>query len=159
MIDEALFSSESTEWITPHWLFNALDKEFKFDLDPAATDETAKCDLYFTKDDDGLVQEWYVRDEVDSVFVNPPYGRAISDWVAKAYLESQRGATIVLLLPARTDVAWFHDYILGKAEIRFLRGRLKFLIHTQDIPFKETNPAPFPSMIVVFRPSHARGVR
>ena len=72
--------------------------------------------------------------------MNPPYGREIGKWVKKA---SESNATVVCLLPARTDTRWFHDYIYGKAEIRFVRGRLKF--------GNSKNTAPFPSMVVVFR--------
>lgn len=76
-------------------------------------------------------------------FCNPPYGREIGKWVRKAYEESKKGPTVVMLLPARTDTKWFHDYIYGKAEIRFIRGRLKF--------GGGENSAPFPSMVVVFQ--------
>lgn len=161
MVDDVLFSSNSVEWITPEWLFNALDSEFHFDLDPAASDQNAKCDVYYTVEDNGLTVDWYnPDDDIISVFVNPPYGRGIINWVVKAYRESQRGATVVMLLPARTDVAWFHDYVLGKAEVRFLRGRIKFLVREPSNPFAISGaPAPFPSMIIVFRPPwHRRGV-
>lgn len=138
MISKVLFSSNKTEWETPGLLFNELDREFNFTLDVCATAENAKCKRYFSPEDDGLSQSW----QGEVCFMNPPYGREVGAWVKKAYEESVKGATVVCLLPARTDTAWFHDYIYGKAEIRFLRGRLKFS--------GAKNSAPFPSMIVIF---------
>ncbi len=128
--------AQSSEWETPQALFDELDSEFGFTLDPCATAENAKCERYFTEALDGMEQSW--DDEV--VFVNPPYGRGVADWIRKAWLAR---ATVVVLLPARTDVRWFHDLVYGKAEIRFLKGRLTF----GGAPA----PAPFPSMVVVFR--------
>jgi len=137
-MNDVLFSSKSHEWATPRWLFAQLDDEFNFTLDPCATDENATCEEYFTKEIDGLKQNW-----TGMVFCNPPYGRCIGKWVAKAFEEVKKGgATVVMLLPARTDTKWFHEYIYGQAEIRFLKGRLKF--------GDSKNSAPFPSMIVVF---------
>ena len=133
------YSSKSNEWATPQYLFDKLDREFSFTLDPCATDGNAKCDKYFTVDDDGLIQDW----SNDIVFMNPPYGREIKHWVKKAYEESLKGATVVCLIPARTDTIYWHDYIFGKAsDIRFLKGRLKF--------GESKNSAPFPSAIIVF---------
>lgn len=136
---EAMFSSESSEWSTPEDFFKQLDAEFHFTLDPCATPESAKCEKYFTKEDDGLEQDWGCA----TVFCNPPYGNEIGKWVRKALLSSFRGATIVCLLPARTDTKWFHRYIYNRAEVRFIEGRLKF--------GGSKNSAPFPSMVVVFR--------
>lgn len=131
------FSSASDEWATPQDFFDALHKEFRFNLDPCADKKNAKCERFFTKKDNGLAQSW----KGARVFCNPPYGRVIGDWVKKC---ATGGATVtVALLPARTDTRWFHDYIYGKAEIRFVRGRLKFGGHK--------NSAPFPSMVVVWR--------
>lgn len=129
-----MFSSETDMWETPKWLFDELDKEFHFDLDVCAIPENAKCEQYFTPETDGLSQEWN-----GTVWCNPPYGREIGKWVKKA---AQSNCTVVMLLPARTDTKWFHDYIYRKAEIRFLKGRLKF--------GGSQNSAPFPSMVVVF---------
>jgi phage N-6-adenine-methyltransferase len=137
------FSSASDNWETPQWLFDYLDKEFNFSLDVCADSDNHKCPAWFTKNIDGLKQDWYVHAKEGACWMNPPYGREIGKWVRKAYEESQKGATVVCLLPARTDTKWFHDYIIGKAEIRFLKGRLKF--------GNAINSAPFPSMIVVFR--------
>src|SRR5699024_6422738 len=134
------YSSKSNEWATPQNLFDELNDEFNFTLDPCATDENAKCSNYFTIEDDGLSKDW----SNDVVFMNPPYGREIKKWVNKAYKESLNGATVVCLIPARTDTTYWHDFIFGKAnDIRFLRGRLKF--------GKSKNSAPFPSAIVVYR--------
>jgi phage N-6-adenine-methyltransferase len=103
--------------------FKQLNREFSFVLDAAATDKSAKCRRYFTPENDGLKNSW----GGGTVFCNPPYGREIGKWVQKAYQEAKRhNITVVMLIPARTDTAYFHDYIYGKAEVRFIRGRLKF---------------------------------
>ena len=134
------YSSKTNEWSTPQAFFDELDKEFNFTLDPCATSENAKCTKYFTVEDDGLKQDW----SKDTVFMNPPYGREIKRWIKKAYEESQKGATIVCLIPSRTDTAYWHNYIFGKADdIRFIKGRLKF--------GGSKNPAPFPSAIIIFK--------
>ena len=133
------------DYCTPQSLFEELDQEFHFKLDAAATSKTAKCARYFTPETDGLAQSWKLPDG-GSVFCNPPYGKEIGRWVQKAYLEAQKGTTIVLLLPSRTDTQYFHTYIYGKAEIRFLRGRLRFT-DENSTPY---GPAPFPSMLVVY---------
>jgi phage N-6-adenine-methyltransferase len=129
------FSSASDEWSTPQDLYDTLNLEFGFTLDPCATHDNAKCKRYYTKDIDGLSQSW----DGEYVFCNPPYGREIKKWVQKA---AHTKGLVVMLIPARTDTSYFHEYIYGKARIRFLKGRLKFGNHT--------NSAPFPSMIVVF---------
>ena len=118
MNKEVMFSSRTDLWETPQDLFDKLDAEFHFDLDVCALPENAKCEKYYTPEQDGLAQEW-----TGVCWCNPPYGRQIGKWVRKAALSN---TTVVMLLPARTDTKWFHDYILHKAEIRFLRGRLKF---------------------------------
>lgn len=142
-MNRALFSSDSMDWCTPQDFFEQLNAEFGFVLDAAATSENAKCEKYFTPEDDGLKQSWNVG---GAVFCNPPYGREIGKWVKKAYDEAQKGICVVLLIPARTDTAYFHDYIYGKAEIRFLRGRLKF---TNGAGVSKGS-APFPSMVVIY---------
>lgn len=133
------FSSKSNEWETPQDFFDKLNAEFHFTLDPCCTHENAKCAKHYTEAEDGLKQDW--TEEI--VFMNPPYGREIKHWVKKARDESAkfRGAVVVALVPARTDTAWWHDYVVGR-EIRFIRGRLKFGGHK--------NSAPFPSAIVIF---------
>lgn len=135
MITRGLFSSATDMWETPQNFFDELDKEFHFSCDVCATRENAKCAKFYTPEQDGLKQTWG-----GVCWMNPPYGREIGKWVKKA---SESNATVVCLLPARTDTRWFHDYIYGKAEIRFVRGRLKF--------GGSKNSAPFPSMVVVFR--------
>ena len=139
MKNNVMFSSKSNEWETPKYLFDALNKEFNFTIDVAATSTNAKCDRYYTKEDDALSKDW----AGETVFMNPPYGRGIGKWVKKAWLEIQKhNITVVMLIPARTDTSYFHDYCL-KGEVRFLRGRLRFS--------NSKNNAPFPSAIVVFR--------
>ena len=135
------FSSRTDEWPTPDWLFGLLDREFQFTLDPCCSDANARCARHFTRREDGLTQDW----TRDVVFMNPPYGREIGHWMRKAFAAAQAGATVVCLVPARTDTAWWHTYAIY-GEIRFLRGRLKFGEAAQG--------APFPSAIVVFRPGH-----
>lgn len=139
---EVMFSSKKDDWETPQWLFDDLDSEFHFTLDPCANDLNHKCDKYFTKSEDGLSKCW----KGETVFCNPPYGREIGSWVKRCYLHSRVGEGIaVMLIPARTDTRWFHEFIYNKenVEIRFLKGRLKF--------GNAKNSAPFPSMIVVFK--------
>lgn len=143
-MNKALLSSKKIDWCTPQDFFNKLNEEFNFTLDVAATDKTAKCQNYFTPETNGLSSTWDISD--GAVFCNPPYGREIGKWVKKAYEESLSGITIVLLIPARTDTSYFHDYIYGKSEIRFIRGRLKFT----DVDGTPSDPAPFPSMLVIY---------
>ena len=136
------FSSETNEWHTPQYLFDDLNAEFGFQTDLAATKENAKCQKFFTVEDDSLKQEWQ-----GVCFLNPPYGRAIRHFIQKAYEASQKGATVVCLVPARTDTSYWHDFVIGGgAEVRFIRGRIKFI--RQD---GFSAPAPFPSAIVIFR--------
>ena len=131
-------------WCTPQKFYDKLNEEFGFTLDAAATDNSAKCDIYYTPKTDTLSAPWDITE--GAVFCNPPYGRQIGRWVRKAYEESQKGITIVLLIPARTDTTYFHDYIFGKAEVRFLRGRLKFT----DEDGNSFDAAPFPSAVVIY---------
>lgn len=145
-----MFSSKNNAWCTPRDFFNKLNEEFNFTLDPCCFPKSALCKKFFTPDDDGLKQNWGGY----TAFVNPPYGREIGHWVKKCHDEWQTQKVIsVMLIPSRTDTRWFHDYILGKAEIRFIKGRLKFV--DMDYDGKEEDrkisPAPFPSMIVIFK--------
>lgn len=138
---KACLSSKDMTWETPQDFFDELNKEFDFSLDPCATKETAKCNNFYTKEDDGLSKDW----GGNTVFCNPPYGRAIKDWVKKCRDEGLKDFTeVVMLIPARTDTKYFHEYIYKKpnVEIRFIKGRLKF----GDCK----NSAPFPSMLVIF---------
>jgi phage N-6-adenine-methyltransferase len=132
-----MFSSLTDQWATPQGVFDLLNAEFGFGLDVCALPENAKCRRYFTPKLDGLKQVWK-----GTCWMNPPYGREIVDWMKKAYESSLQGATVVCLVPARTDTAWWHDYA-AKGEIRFVRGRLRF--------GSASSSAPFPSAIVVFR--------
>lgn len=132
---------KSNEWETPQNLYDKLNEEFHFTLDPCATDNNAKCKRYFTITDDGLMQDW----SNDIVFMNPPYGRNKGKWIEKAYKESLKGAIVVCLIAARTDTKYWHNYIFGKAKIRFLPGRLYFKRADGS-----GDRAPFPSAIVIF---------
>jgi phage N-6-adenine-methyltransferase len=143
MTAHALYSSNTVEWPTPRSLFERLDRRYHFTLDPCATPDNAVCPLYFTAADDGLKQDWGTH----SVFCNPPYGRTIGKWARKCFEASQRGATVVLLVPARTDTKWYHDWVQGKGTVTFIRGRLRF--------GSTKGSAPFPSMICVYTPSRA----
>ncbi|WP_027717409.1 DNA N-6-adenine-methyltransferase [Desulfovirgula thermocuniculi] len=140
MFNRVLFSSATSEWETPQELFARLHAEFGFTLDVCARPWNAKCTRYFSPEQNGLIQEW----APETCWMNPPYGREISRWVRKAWEEAQKGATVVCLLPSRTDTAWWHEYVMRAAEIRFIRGRLHFE--------GAKNGAPFPSCVVVFRP-------
>lgn len=139
MINKALFTSNTEEWATPQAFFEELNNEFNFTLDPCATQENAKCKKFFTKEQNGLLQSW----QGETVFCNPPYGKEISKWVQKADEEAQRGATVVLLIPARTDTKYFHKHIYQRYETRFIQGRLHFN--------ESKNAAPFPSMVVIMK--------
>lgn len=143
---------------TPPYIYNKLDFEFHFTLDPCCVPETAKCSKYYTPKDDGLAQDW----EGETVFCNPPYSKkgngnpGQSAWVKKCYEESLKpNTTVVMLIPSRTDTKSFHDYILPYAEIRFIRGRLKFW--SDGKPSKD--PAAFPSLIAVFGEKANKGIR
>ena len=145
MNNELMFSSETDMWATPQNFFDKLDAFFRFELDVCATSENSKCRKYFTETDDGLKKDWF-----GTVWMNPPYGREIGKWVARAYAQSRlHGSTIVCLLPARTDTKWWHDYCI-KGEITFIKGRLKF--------GDAKNSAPFPSAVVIFRPTVAEAL-
>lgn len=138
MNNRVSFSRQTCHWATDSGVFNTLNTEFRFTLDVCAAPENAKCKDFFTPEDDGLLQNWS-----GVAWCNPPYGPGISKWIEKAFRESHNGVTSVLLLPSRTDTRWFHSFVLGKAEIRFIKGRLKFGAAIYN--------APFPSMIVIYR--------
>lgn len=151
MVDKVLFSSQSEEWHTPKTLYYYLNAMFHFDLDPCTTkDNPLGTRKFYTKKENGLKQQW----DAKNVFVNPPYNRAINNWLHKAQTEVSEGRVknaVVMLLPARTDTKWFHEYIYNvekhrfrdHVEVWFLKGRLKF--------GGAKNSAPFPSMVVIFR--------
>lgn len=152
-MNKALLSSKNMCWCTPQDFFDKLNEEFSFTLDAAATDKTAKCPQYFTPETDGLKSSWKVAG--GTVFCNPPYGREIGKWVRKAYEEAQAGTPIVLLIQARTDTTYFHEFIYHKAEVRFIRGRLRFT----DEDGNAADPAPFPSMLVIYNGEAVRNER
>lgn len=130
------YSSQTDEWATPPDLFAAVASEFAFGLDVCALPSSAKCERYFTPEHDGLTQDW-----TGTCWMNPPYGATIARWVAKAHESAEHGATVVCLVPARTDTGWWWDHC-RHAEIRFLRGRLRF--------GDADTGAPFPSALVIF---------
>ena len=137
----SMFSSKSNDWATPQDFYNQLDAEFEFTLDPCASQASAKCSSFYTTDDDGLSKNW----EGQTVFMNPPYGRKIGNWIQKAYEEGEKSNTrVVALIPARTDTKYWHNYCMKATEIRFVKGRLKFGHGNTK------NSAPFPSAVVVF---------
>jgi site-specific DNA-methyltransferase (adenine-specific) len=148
-VQKLMFSSKSNEWETPEDFYNKLNQQFKFTLDPCATHENHKCKKYYTMEDDGLSKSW----ENERVFVNPPYGN-IGEWIKKAYKEStQHNAIVVMLIPARTDTKYWHDYIMQSAsKIYFIKGRLKFKnkVIADYTGKSDLSPAPFPSVVVVF---------
>tara|TARA_R110000796_G_scaffold60220_13_gene139066 strand:- start:15546 stop:16076 length:531 start_codon:yes stop_codon:yes gene_type:complete len=157
---QLMFSSESNEWRTPQDFYEKLNRTFQFNLDPCATDDSAKCKKYFTEADDGLTHSWAGH----QVFMNPPYGRGIDKWLEKAFKESEnKNTTIVCLIPARTDTKYWHKYCMKADEIYFVKGRLKFVQATdangKPLPSKACcNTAPFPSAVVVFRGPPVEGM-
>jgi phage N-6-adenine-methyltransferase len=138
-VNRGMMTSRTCEWATPLDLFSELDREFQFTLDVCATAENAKCARFFTKAEDGLAQDW----GRNTCWMNPPYGSVIGQWMRKAMESAAGGATVVCLVPARTDTAWWHDFA-ARGQVRFLRGRVRF---------SGVGPAPFPSAIVVFPPT------
>lgn len=136
-LNEGMFSSSGKEYETPQWLFDHFNSIFNFELDVCASDENAKCEKYYTSENDGLKQPW-----MRCNWMNPPYGNKIPEWVQKAYEEGLKGRVTVCLLPARTDTRWWQDYVMKADLIHFIRGRLKFN--------QQKSSAPFPSAIAIF---------
>ncbi len=143
MKNKALFTSNKDNWRTPKEFYKNLNNEFNFNLDACADKYNSLCNEYYSKENSCLENSWRGK----RVFMNPPYGRDIAKFIEKAYNESLAAEIIVMLLPARTDTKYFHDYILPYCEIRFIKGRLKFL----DENNQEKDAAPFPSMICIFK--------
>ena len=137
---EVHFSSKTDLWSTPQDFFDSYNDKYNFTLDVCADETNHKCDVYFTKEMDGLKQKWK-----GNCWMNPPYGKEIKKWMQKAYESSLEGATVVCLVPSRTDTKWWHDYAM-KGEIEFIKGRLKF--------GGSKNSAPFPSAVVIFKGSN-----
>lgn len=175
MNKEAMFSSKNDMWATRWEYFIHWDDKYSFTLDPCATKESAKCELYYTEKEDGLKQDWGGH----SVFVNPPYGNEIADWMEKSISEcKKKNTSVVMLLPARTDTKWFHKYLWDKNKpkkgisVEFLKGRLTFGTDRYwkenywDLEFKNGKvnklfgktgrymPAPFPSILVEIKNDH-----
>jgi phage N-6-adenine-methyltransferase len=137
-MNAGMYSSKTDAWSTPQDFFDKLDAEFHFNTDVCATADNAKCKDFYSPEEDGLLMTWR-----GTCWMNPPYGREIYNWMEKAYTQCLNwGCTVVCLVPARTDTAWWHDFAM-KGEIRFIRGRLKF--------GGAKNSAPFPSAVVIFR--------
>lgn len=149
VVSKVLFSSKDQGWGTPQYIYGTLNRKYgPFKLDAATRPENPLgTPIFYTEKDNGLLQQWY-----DPTFVNPPFGRGqkLYEWVKKAYVESCLGNMVVMLIPARTDTRWFHDFIYKrpKVDVIFLKGRLRFVDYEGK---KHPHVAPFPSMIVVFR--------
>lgn len=140
-----MFSSKKMDWATPKDLFKRLDDRFHFTLDVCASDWNAKCPKYFSEQVNGLAQDW----SGEVCFMNPPYGREISTWMKKAYLESLKGTKIVCLTFVRSDTRWWWDWVQGKAKVEFIKGRVKF--EQQD---GQKGSATFPSCLIIYDTSH-----
>lgn len=146
------YSTGRDERETPQALFDELNAEFGFVVDAAATAENAKCPAWIPPETDGLRVSWAIEAGArgGAVWCNPPYSK-LRAWVAKAHSEALAGATVVCLIPARTDTRAWHEYVWDGAnhrprpgvEVRFLKGRVRFA----GMPAG----APFPSAVVVFR--------
>lgn len=134
------YNGNGREWATPPEVFEPLHAEFQFTLDACATAGNAKLPRFYTEQQDGLAQDW----SGERVFMNPPYGREIYAWTRKA---RDSGALVVGLLPASCDLAWWHDDVVGRAEVRYLRGRVRFLTGG---PYRASGF--FASVIVIWRP-------
>lgn len=145
-LTKGMFTSRTEEWATPQYVFDWLDKQFHFTLDVCATDSNSKCDNYITKEENGLTTDW----GAEICFMNPPYGREIYKWMHKAMESAKKGATVICLVPARTDTKWFHETAMNADEIWFIKGRLKFGNGKQS--------APFPSCIIIFKPGQRDSV-
>lgn len=145
MLNQALFTSNKSYWETPQDFFDKLDGIYHFNWDLAASYLNHKAVNYYTEDDNSLAKDWNKLE--GNLFLNSPYGRAIKDWVKKASeTKLQQNQYLVMLIPSRTDTAYFHEYIFGKAEVKFLRGRLKFELNGES-----KDAAPFPSALVIYK--------
>ena len=170
-----MFSSKYDCWATPWEFFRKLNDKWNFNIDVCAGRENTKCPIWFDEEKNSLLVDWHEMGVTHLMkspicYMNPPYGRQIGNWIKKAYDESMKGCTVVCLLPARTDTKWFHDYCI-QGDIEFIKGRLAF--GTEDYwkwvweqeyingqknslyqKYGKKNPAPFPSMIVTFKPGN-----
>jgi len=145
--DDARFTSKSDNWGTPPELFSALNEVYDFQLDAAASTRNHLCKHYFTRQQNALRKDWspYRR-----VWLNPPYGRGMQNWMRKAYEESRKGALVVCLVPVRTDTRWWQDWVKDKAWVTFVPGRLRFVRH--DKGGERGDAAPFASALVTYEP-------
>ena len=137
------YNGNGRHWETPPEVFGPLNEEFGFTLDPCCTKKTAKCPNFYTEADDGLSKDW----GNERVFMNPPYGREIYAWTRKAKESANKGALVVGLLPASTDLSWWHEDVVGRADVRYIRGRVRFLTGG---PYRASGF--FASVIVIWRP-------
>lgn len=123
-----------------------LDSIYHFDFDLAANVDNAKCKHYFTRKEDALRQNW---SGLGNLFCNPPHAPTVqTDFINKAYYESLKPTTgvICILVPARTDTLRWHNFILGKASIYFIQGRIRFHYNHKEWEDHST----FPSAIIIF---------
>lgn len=137
--DKNRFATCKEDWETPPALFQALHKEFQFTCDVAADNRNAKVPNFINQEQDALSVPWH-----GTCWLNPPYGRQLKLWVEKAYRESINGATIVMLIPSRTNTNWWHDFCMRASEIRFIKGRPKFVGAKHGLPQ--------PLAIIIFKP-------
>lgn len=145
MINKGLFTSNKDDWETPQDFFDRLNEQYHFNWDLAANGDNQKCNNYFDKQQNSLAKNWGGLD--GNLFLNPPYGRELKLWVKKASeTQLKHNQYLVMLIPARTDTSYWHDYIFNHAEIKFLRGRLKF-----EVDGVSGDSAPFPSALVVYK--------
>ena len=142
---KTLHSSDDLSWRTPRSFFDALDKEFLFDLDAAASAANALCSTYFSTQDDALAQDW---SSYQSIWCNPPYGRELHRWLKKAYIESRKGPTVVMRVMASTETRWWRDYAWRADEIRLVQGRVKFIRASGDV----AGAAPKGSAVIIWHP-------
>ena len=148
--DKVEKSLASTVWETPPEVFDPINREFKFTLDVCADRNNTKCELFYDEQTNGLIQDW--SDNV--CWCNPPYGNDVRKWVKKAIIESEKGVTTVLLIPCKTNTNWWHDLVIPKAEVRFLRGRVKFI--KDSIQTKQA--LPWPLAFVIYRANKQEGL-
>jgi site-specific DNA-methyltransferase (adenine-specific) len=135
--------SKTDNWATPQYLYDEYNAKYQLTCDAAASARNTKCPKFFTKKQDGLKQDW----GTERVWCNPPYGRVLGKWMQKADDACRAGATVVMLVPSRTDTKWFHKIAMKRKKV-FLKGRVKF--------GNGKSPAPFPSLVVVFTPRARR---
>jgi len=159
----AKYKTDKDEWETPQWLFDLLDQEFHFDCDAAASRENTKCRTWFGYDSeqgkeffsDGAKEDWNLfplasGQNTCKYFLNPPYSAGnIDKFMKKAYEESQKGAVVVCLVPCATDTNWWHNYVMKAQEIRFIKGRVKFIGYDEQGQKIKNSPT-FSSCVVIF---------